>query len=273
MKHRDLNDMMVFAAIAQAGSITDAAKKMHLPKSNVSRRLKRLEERLGHQLLERNTRISKLTTIGMRYADHCRLVVEEADAADLVIVKSEVEPAGQLRISASVLVGQQIIAPVLASYGQKFPLVQVVVDLNNSRVNLIEDGFDVAFRIGMNPDSSLISQSVGSFSMGLYASPEYLQNNATLESPDDLAKNRCLVMSNDPVPTKWILEKEKRRAAVAISGGTPATAFVTLRNLAATGGGIAMLPAYAVYSEERSGLRNSPLSIPVDGEPVVLNGL
>ena len=111
MEHRDLNDLAVFAAIAQAGSITGAAGKMKLPKSNVSRRLAQLENRLGVQLIERNTRSSRLTSIGVCYADYCRLMVDEANAADAVVEKSLGEPTGELRVSASVLVGQQIIAP------------------------------------------------------------------------------------------------------------------------------------------------------------------
>jgi DNA-binding transcriptional LysR family regulator len=253
MERRDLNDMAVFAAIAQAGNITAAAEKMDLPKSNISRRLARLEERLGTQLLERNTRTSKLTSIGARYADYCRLMVEEANAADLVIDKSLAVPTGQLRVSTSVLVGQQIVAPAIALYAREFPLVRVILDLNNTRSNLIEDGFDVAFRIGVNADSSLIIQSLASFSICLYASPEYLSTVPNLEDPTGLTNCRCLVMSDTEEPTRWMLENGKVRKVISISGEAIANDFVALKTLAVAGSGIAMLPSYAVHTEEKSG--------------------
>lgn len=249
MEHRDLNDLAVFAAIAQAGNITGAAKKMKLPKSNVSRRLARLEDRLGVQLIERNTRSSRLTSIGVCYADYCRLMVEEANAADAVVETSLGEPAGELRISASVLVGQQIVAPAIAAYGQRFPKVQVILELTNTRANLIEDGFDLAFRIGENPDSSMMSQPIGTFPFGLYASSDYLHSSGKPQSPDELQRHRCLIMRNGIQTSRWELKRNEEVTEIATQGAVVVNDFLTLRNLAIAGGGIAMLPTYAVQAE------------------------
>lgn len=254
MEQRDLNDMAIFAAIAQTNSITGAAEKIKLPKSNVSRRLARLEKRLGVQLLERNTRNSRLTSIGVCYADYCQLMIEEADAADAVIEKSQSEPSGELRISASVLTGQQIIAPAIAAYTQKFPKVQVILELTNSRVNLIEDGFDLAFRIGENQDSSLISQAIATFSLSLYASPEYLSVSDALEKPEDLRSHRCLAMNNEIETSLWRLKRGKEAVKTEAKFTVAANDFLTLRNLASANGGIAMLPTYAVHAECASGV-------------------
>ncbi|UWR58313.1 LysR family transcriptional regulator [Phaeobacter inhibens] len=259
MEHRDLNDLAVFAAIAQAGSITGAAKKMKLPKSNVSRRLSRLEDRLGVQLIERNTRSSRLTSIGIRYADYCRLMVEEANAADAVVETSLGEPAGELRVSASVLVGQQIIAPAIAAYGQQFPKVQVILELTNMRANLIEDGFDLAFRIGEKPDSSMMSQAIGTFPFGLYASPGYLRSSGNPQLPRDLQRHRCLIMRSGFKTSRWKLQRDGEVIDFAANGDVVVNDFLTLRNLAIAGGGIAMLPAYAVHAECASGLLSAVL--------------
>lgn len=249
MEHRDLNDMAVFAAIAQTSSITGAAEIMNLPKSNVSRRLARLEERLGVQLLERNTRNSHLTSIGVCYADYCRLMVEEANVADAVVETSLAEPSGELRVSASVLGGQQIIAPAIAAYIQKFPKVRVILELTNARVNLIEDGFDLAFRIGDNKDSTMMSQTIGTFSFGLYASPDYMRISGALETPVDLRDHRCLVMNSEIKASRWKLKRGDELVEVATPVAVVVNDFLTLRNLAVAGGGIAMLPTYAIHAQ------------------------
>lgn len=253
MEHRDLNDLAVFAAIAQAESITGAAQKLKLPKSNVSRRLARLEDRLGVQLIERNTRRSRLTPIGVSYADYCRLMVEEANAADAIVETSLAEPTGELRVSASVLVGQEIIAPAIAAYIEKFPKVTVIVELTNARVDLIEDGFDLAFRIGEIQDSSMISQVVGAFPLCLYASPDYLRKVDEPESPKDLKNHRCLIMSRGIKTSRWKLKRDEELVEITALGGVVVNDFLTLRNLAIAGGGIAMLPAYAAHTECASG--------------------
>lgn len=249
LKHRDLNDLAVFAAIAQAGSITGAADKMKLPKSNVSRRLARLEGRLGVQLLERNTRNSRLTSVGVCYADYCRLMVEEANAADAVVEISLAEPAGELRISASVLVGQLIIAPAIAAYVELFPKVQVILELTNARVNLIDDGFDLAFRIGATQEATLMCQTIGTFPFSLYASPDYLCKNDALKSPKDLKRHRCLIMNIGIKPSHWKLQRGEELTEMAVKAAVIVNDFPTLRNLAVASGGIALLPSYSVHAE------------------------
>lgn len=260
MEHRDLNDLAVFSAIAQAGSITGAAKKLQLPKSNVSRRLARLEDRLGVQLIERNTRSSRLTSIGVCYADYCRLMVEEANAADAIVETSLAEPAGELRISASVLVGQQIIAPAIAAYVQQFPKVQVILVLSNTRVNLIEDGFDLAFRIGENKDSMMMSQAVGALPLNLYASPDYLLKAGVPKFPKELKNHRCLIMGSGIRTSRWKLKRDEELVEITATGAVVVNDFLTLRNLAIKGGGIAMIPTYAVHAECATGQLSAVLS-------------
>lgn len=272
MEHRDLNDLAAFSAIAQEGSITGAAKKLQLPKSNLSRRLARLEERLGVSLIERNTRSSRLTSIGVRYADYCRTMVEEANAADAVVESSLAEPAGELRVSASVLAGQQIIAPAIAAYIQRFPKVQVSLELTNARVNLIEDGFDLAFRIGENLDSALMSRTVGTLNLKLYASPDYVSQSNGLQTPEDLQDHKCLIMRRGIGTSTWNLRRDDRVSEILVPGAVIVNDFITLRNLAVAGGGIALLPTYAVRAECASG-RLTEVLPDWDAPSVVLSAL
>lgn len=246
-KHRDLNDMAIFAEIVAAGGITAAADKVGLPKSNVSRRLARLEQRLGVQLIERTSRSSRLTSVGRAYADLCRSMLEEAEAADNVIARSFEGPAGELKISASVLVGQQIIAPSLASYIARFPAVVPSLILTNSLVNLIEDGFDLAFRIGRSDDSSLISQTIGRFPQRLYANPDYLKQMGVPKAPRDLVSHRCLVMGDAVRDCVWKLANGKEDVRLGIVPRTVVNDFMSIRKLAVHGTGIALLPEYAAH--------------------------
>lgn len=260
MEQRDLNDLATFAAIAQAGSITGAAVRLGLPKSNVSRRLARLEARLGVQLLERNTRSSRLTSVGTCYADFCRMMVEEADAADALVDQSLAEPAGELRISASVLIGQQIIAPAIAAYSKSHPKVRIVLELSNARTSLIDDGFDLAFRIGENQDSSMMVQAVTSYHLNLYASPAYLADHGVPAKPEDLENHRCLVMGVGSTQSVWTFQRDDETVEVPVDRSVVINDFLTLRNLAVADGGLTLLPAYAARSEEREGALNRVLS-------------
>jgi DNA-binding transcriptional LysR family regulator len=251
---RDLNDMAIFAEIVSAGGITAAATRVGLPKSNISRRLARLEQRLGVQLIERNSRTSRLTSVGKCYADFCRSMLEEADAADNVIARSFDGPSGELKVSASVLVGQQIIAPALSRYVSNYPSVVPSLVLSNNLVNLIEEGFDLAFRIGSNEDSSLISQTIGRFSSRLYASPNYLEQHGAPASPQDLSSHDCLVM-DELVPTHdWQLSNADRRETLNIAPRAFVNDFISLRAMATTGTGIALLPEYTTYDELQQGV-------------------
>lgn len=252
--NRDLNDMAIFAEIVTAQGLSAAADKLGLPKSNVSRRLARLEKRLGVQLIERTTRSNRLTPIGVCYADYCRLMVEEAIAADNVIDRSQSEPSGDLRISASVLIGQQVIAPVLADYMNQYPKVTISMELTNHRVNLIENGIDLAFRIGGNEDSTLIAKSVGHCAMRPYASPAYLSSHGKPKSPNNLSKHRCLLMKDTDNAHHWTLYNGKEERHTHLNVIAIVNDFISLRTMALSGAGIALLPDYAVCDEVEEGL-------------------
>jgi DNA-binding transcriptional LysR family regulator len=252
MEHQDLNDMAIFAEIAATGGITAAAEKTKLPKSNVSRRLARLEARLGVKLMERNTRVSKVTPIGLRYADFCRQMLEDARAADDIVQRNLDAPTGELHISTSVLLGQQVMPPVIARFAKQYPEVKIALSLSNRRSNLIEDGFDLAFRIGDLDDSGLIAQSLGRFPMHLYASKIYLRTAPPLAGPDDLIRHRCLVMSNSENWSGWVLQNADGISCKCASPSIAANDFLTLKNLSLADAGITMLPEYAVQSESTS---------------------
>lgn len=127
------------------------------------------------------------------------------------------------------------------------------------RANLIEDGFDLAFRIGEKPDSSMMSQAIGTFPFGLYASPGYLRSSGNPQLPRDLQHHRCLIMRSGFKTSRWKLQRDGEVIDFAANGDVVVNDFLTLRNLAIAGGGIAMLPAYAVHAECASSLLSAVL--------------
>lgn len=242
---RDLNDVLAFTAVADSGSFTQAALRLGWPKSSVSHRVARLERALGARLLERSTRRLRLTDVGARYHEHARRVLQELDQASATVASFRAQPCGWLRISASVVLGQALLPALLAEYAARHTGVQLFVDLSNRRVDLLEEGFDLAIRSGVLPDSSLVSRRLGRAAARLYAAPAYLRRHGTPETPADLAGH--VLIDNAPAAgsERWALSHDggatrTLAAAFRVVGNDP----VLLREMAATGTGIVSLPDF-----------------------------
>ncbi len=241
----DLNDVLAFTRVADSGSFTAAAARLGWPKSSVSHRVARLERLLGARLLERSTRRLRLTDVGARYHEHARRVLEELEQASATVARFRSEPHGRLRISASVVLGQALLPPLVAEFGSRYPEVQLFVDLSNRRVDLLEEGFDLAIRSGVLPDSSLVARTLGRAAARLYAAPSYLHQRGQPREPDELADH--LLIDNAPTTTthRWTLSHDDGRDATVpvrfrLAGNDP----VLLREVAAQGEGIVSLPDF-----------------------------
>ena len=183
MFKQDLNDMMVFLAVVETGSFTLAADRLDIPKANVSRKVSRLEQRLGVTLLERSTRSQHLTEAGSRYLAHCKRIHEEMELATSAVSELLNEYKGDIKLGASVTIGQQILKPSLPAFLQSYPELNLELNLLNERVDLIEEGYDVLIRVGALNDSRLIAKRLGTSTLQLYASPDYLNKHPAIESP------------------------------------------------------------------------------------------
>ena len=246
----DLDGMVVFANIVDHGGVTAAARALKLPKSNVSRRLAQLEDRLRVRLLERTTRKIHLTEIGEIYYRHCRRIVEEVEHADLSISRSLEVPRGTLRVSTSVTVGQHLIAPLLPGFIRSFPEVRVSLQLSNRRVDLIEEGYDLAIRVGRLEDSSLISRSLGRSELGVYGTSNYLGKHSIPKRPTDLAKLDCLVMSHEETGHTWNLAGPSGMKRVEIQPRAIVNDFAVLEQMVLEDIGVALLPNYVACSSK-----------------------
>jgi DNA-binding transcriptional LysR family regulator len=181
--------MLVFARVVQAGTFTGAAQMLGLPKSSVSRKINQLEARLGVRLLQRTTRVVKLTELGAQYYEHCARIVNDAAEAERSISQVMDVPCGRLRISAPLETGAGELGPVITEYLKVYPQVNVELLLSNQSVDLIEGGFDLAIRAGEMADSSLVARLLGSSRMVVVASEAYLQASGEPERPEQLSEH------------------------------------------------------------------------------------
>lgn len=216
------------------GSFTRAAQHLGLTKQTVSERIGNLEGKLGVRLLERTTRQLRLTDAGAAYAERCTAIAVQMEEANREVQRLQAEPVGLLRVSAPVLYGRRYLAPVISGFMMRYPKVRVEVVLADRRVNLVEEGFDLAIRVGVLDDSSLAVRKLGAGSVYYVASPGFLKRAGT-PAFGALSRTRCLGMR--PIET-WALggKQEKIEPWLVVND------LETLCEAAVAGVGIARLP-------------------------------
>jgi DNA-binding transcriptional LysR family regulator len=191
-----LDAMKVFVVTLDEGSLAAAGRKLGRSPAAVSRAIAFLEERVGTELLHRTTRSIKLSEAGERYAAICRRVLGELEDADVVAAGERAVPRGTLSISAPNISGELVLRPVLDAFLDAYPTVSARVTLMDRQVNLIEEGIDVALRIGHLEDSSMIALRVGEVNRVVVAAPRYLKQHPRIEQPADLAKHQMITMAH-----------------------------------------------------------------------------
>lgn len=199
-----LDDISIFVRIVADGGVSAAAQRLRLSKSVVSRRLRALEQRLGVALLVRTTRSQKLTDEGQRFYERCAQTIAELDEAEADLTRSHGTLTGTLRISASVYFGQHYVAPLVSEFMEQHEALSVEIDLADKRVNLIEEGFDLAIRLGRLSDSTLRARRLMSVPHQLGASQEYIDRHGLPEDPAELSGHRGLMHCSGTQPTKWM---------------------------------------------------------------------
>lgn len=239
----NLNAITAFLQVAEVQSFRGAAKALGVPKSTMSQRIADLEHQLGVQLFWRSTRTVRLTDIGENYYRAVKPALSTILDAERQLSGIQDQPRGRLRMSAPVELGQCFLGTVLMRYADLYPDVEVIVDLSDRKVNLIEEGFDLAIRIGPLDDSSLICRKLSVLgSKRLYASPNYLDRNGTPRSPQDLADHTCLVMSGDQDAVTWRFNGPDGSVSYPIRPRISVASWTILRELTLAGVGICQLP-------------------------------
>lgn len=190
--------MLLFANVVAEGSFTAAGRAQGISKQTVSARIAQLEEQLGLRLLERTTRRLRPTEAGARYYERCRAIATQIEDANREVQQQQAEPSGLLRVSAPTLYGRRYLAKVVASYLSRFPRVRIELALSDRRVNLVDEGFDLAIRVGLLHDSTLSARRLGEGHVYFVASPSFVAAQG-MPSPSALPTLPCIGMR--PVET------------------------------------------------------------------------
>ena len=248
-----MEDMRLFAAVAEARSFTAAADSLGIPKQTLSRRIARLERALGVQLMHRTTRRLHLSDAGRAYADRCAEIVRIASEANRAVTDAQEIPRGTLRITADPVFGEAFLGDLVIEYAREWPDVAVEVVLTRRRVDLVEEGFDVAFRIGHVDDPALSGVNLGPARVRYCASPAYLARCGVPATPDDLERHECLLVVSDGAPMRWPFRGNKGVVMVPVSGRLRLTSFAMARAAALAGLGIAIFPEFACAEDVHHG--------------------
>ena len=249
------NDLLLFARIAETGSLSRAAERLGLPKSTVSRRLGALEQQVGERLLLRTTRRQSLTEFGQLLLGHARQVAAEADAARALAAHRQERPSGRLRVSIPADFANLLLADTLAAFVVLHPAISLELDLSPRRVDLVGEGFDLAVRIGDLPDDTLLAaRRLTVLSTGLYASPAYLSERGDPREPDALAGHEAIrLLGADGEPARWRLAQGARRWEGLPAGRATANSPELMIRLARAGLGIAAVPDVLALPDANAG--------------------
>jgi len=249
---QDLNEIAIFARVVKEESFTKAARALGLPKSTVSERVSRLEERLGVRLLERTTRHVRPTAAGAAYYERAARVVAEIEEANAAVTDIHRSPKGLLRIGSPLLFGHAFLGDFVAEFLVAHPEVEVELIVADRRFDVVEEGLDLAVHVIGPIEASLVARKIGSAERMCVASPAYLALREPPNSPKDLLKHSCLVSSNDRRAT-WVFSKEGRSESIAIQGRYSVNSVQLALSAALRGAGIAVLPAFFCAEALRAG--------------------
>jgi DNA-binding transcriptional LysR family regulator len=244
----ETEDLRTFVDVADAGGVSSAARRLGVSKSIVSRRLFRLEAELGVQLLARTTRGAALTEAGVTFREHAARVCAEIDTA-LETIMPAGELRGRLRIAAPLSLGPTHLAPVFAEMARRHPMLHVHASYSDHFVDIIGEGFDCAIRVGYLSDSNLIARRVGPVHGKLVASPDYIREHGTPETPDELLAHQALMQGTET----WQFIDGDKTVSIHPQGRFKADNGTALAAAAVAGLGIAWLPDHLIEGYLDSG--------------------
>ena len=245
-----LKCMEALVSVVDAGSFTLAGKKLGMTTVMVGRQIRQLEELLGTRLLKRNTRKQSLTEAGVLFHRSAREILGQVSRAQEAVQDASAEPSGKLRVAAPVSMGSALLAPLIVAYQQRHPQVEVELVLGHAMVDLIEEGVDLAVRVGALPDSGLVARPLRPYRNRICAAPGYLARHGTPMQWSDLQRHRCLVHQ------AW--QPEWTSAAGELLAWPTGQAFSAndghaLRAAALAGAGLILQPEVMLADDIRSG--------------------
>jgi DNA-binding transcriptional LysR family regulator len=248
----DLNDIVVFTKVVETRSFTGAAEQLGLPKSTVSRKLAQLEERLGVRLVQRTTRKLALTDIGQAYYERCSRIVADLASAEQLVTDMQASPRGRVRVTAPIDFSQQHLGKIIAAFLETAPDIYIELEATDRVVDLIEEGFDVAIRFGLLPESTLIARKLCTISAVLCASPSYAAK-CTLNTAEDLEQCDRVLFTPSPRTQSWTLEHGSQTYEFGRPAKFASNNVGAVREAALAGAGVAIMSDFMVADDIAQG--------------------
>lgn len=263
-----LLSIRMFVRAAQAGSLSRAAEDLGVSRSMVTKRIAELEDSLGVRLLNRTTRKVSLTEPGLAYRDRCLQILADLEEAEALVGQTRVEPRGTLRIAAPPSFGLNLLTPALTDFALEQPRLDIALTLIDRTPDLVEEGFDVALRIGELEDSTLVAHRLGRSRLVVCGSPDYLDRHGRPEHPEDLKAHNCLRLVYPALPSSnWVFDGPQGHIEVPVRGHFESNIGDVLRVAALNGAGLIMQPSYVVGGDLASGALEAVLT-PYQGRSV-----
>jgi DNA-binding transcriptional LysR family regulator len=249
----DLNDIIVFTKVVETKSFTGAADALGLPKSTVSRKLAQLEERLGVRLVQRTTRKLALTEIGEAYYERCARIVADIQSAEQLVTDMQATPRGRLRITASVDFSTLFLGEIIADFLQAHPDINVELEATDRLVDLIDEGFDLAVRIGPMVESTLIARRLCALTVLLCASPRYLERRGIPTTIEELDEHDHVLFTPTSRNHTWTLHNGDATYEFGRPARLASNNYGTVVDAAKAGAGIALISQFMVMDELDTG--------------------
>lgn len=251
----DLDDFYCFAQVVEHGGFSAAERATDIPKSKLSRRVYQLEERLGVRLIQRSSRHFAVTEIGMNIYRHAQVMINAAQAAHDLVDHLSVQPRGVIKVSLPVSIAQNEIAKILPQFLKMYPEIKVQLLVSNRRVDLINEGIDVALRVRSNLDTdpNLIIRKFTHIQQHLFASQAYLNQVGELKIPEDLMQHHILSMSDEHLDQYIVVHHQGQQKKIKVNPTVMGSDLMLLAQLACQNCGIALLPDSIVKDYLASG--------------------
>lgn len=246
--------MKVFVAVVDAGSFAAAAQRLDMSRAMASKYVAALEDHLGTRLLNRTTRRLSLTEAGTAFHERSVQILADIAEAEQVAGHMAAEPRGTLRVTMPLAYGLHRLGPVIAAYASRYPGVKLDLSLSDRKIDLIEEAYDVAIRIGRLPESGLIARKLGEVQGVIVGSPDYLQRFGIPQTPRDLANHVCLGYSLANSSDEWQLQRGSEKSiGVRVAGQIRADNGDILRLIALAGSGLIFQPWFIIEEDVRAG--------------------
>ncbi|UPQ87338.1 LysR family transcriptional regulator [Vibrio sinaloensis] len=238
----DWDGITEFVAVVETQSFTAASEKLSTSVANISRRINALEKKLAVKLFVRTTRKVSVTEAGATYYQHCKPLVEGLMLAELAVTQLQATPTGRIKMTAPVTFGEQILAPLMHEFLLQYPHIELDLFLSNQRLDLVQEGYDLAIRLGKLEDSTMMARKLLDRHVFACASREYLEHHGEPHTLSELKQHQCLRGSN----SYWRFEQDGAERLIHVEGRIQCNSGYALVDAALKGLGIVQLPDYYV---------------------------